>query len=300
MSDNDYSGLQFYSLGIVSKDKVRGDDCIEAMPIEKLPLELGDVGGQTKQKQSSLPNQHGVTKSASVKGGAVLVAKWIPFGDSNRETPPDVVSGETVMIWSYADTNDYYWTTTFREPSLRRQETVRYVYSNQPSGRAKYGEDTSYWLEWSTDDKHIRLHTSINDGEPAMYDLTINTKEGSIELKDDLGNSIFLDSVRGDLTTTTENSVTVNTKKYTINASESVEINTPKYTLNGDTTEINGDTHTVNSAATFTKGMSVSGGSGASMSITGDIEFQGRMSGDGTIDTTGDISSSGEVHGTNI
>ena len=295
MASNDFAGLQFYSNGIVAKTKTRGDDAIEVDPIEKLSMDLGDVSGTSKQKKSSLPNQHGVTKSAGVKGGSVLVAKWIAFGCSNRETPPDVVVGETVMIWRYADTNDYYWTTMFREPSLRRQETVRYVYSNQPSGRTPYDEDSSYWLEYDTVDKHIHLHTSSNDGEPVDYDVTIDTKLGTIEVKDDIGNVFFLDSPKGQMDTTTNTGVSVTTQKFVINASTSVEINTPSFTLNGESSTINASSHTENAAVTVTGGLSVSGGSsGSSMAITGDIALEGDMTG------TGSIVTEGEVHGSNL
>lgn len=188
------SGFRFYSLGIVITAKPDGSDIIEVDPIEDFTLDDGKLMKDSRKLKTELPDHKGIVRKGDLTGGSVITARWTPISDSNRETAPDVQPNETVIIYSYADTNDYYWSTLFREPELRRLETVRYVYSNQPSGLAPYGESTSYWTEYSTKLKHIHTHTSGNDGEPFEYDFKINTGEGHAILNDDVGNYLKIDS----------------------------------------------------------------------------------------------------------
>lgn len=172
----------------------------------------------------------------------MIKAKWIPFGNSNRDTAPDVRKNETVLIFRFADEQEYYWDTIFREPELRRLERVRYSYCNRPEGLEAYDDDTSYWLEYSTVDQHVWLHTSDNNGEPCKYDIKIDSKAGTVTIKDDIGNIIHLDSPSGVLETTTTNKVIFNTGDFIVNANL-VQFNTPLVIMNGTHLEVIGDIH---------------------------------------------------------
>lgn len=273
METDRVSGLKFYSLGIVAKPKIRDDVWIEVDPIEEFSMDKGPIGNDTKSFKASMPNQHGVVKAAKLKGGSTIKAKWIPFGHSNRDTAPDVQPSETVMVFRFADTQDYYWTSIFREPTIRRLETVRYIYNNQPSGQAPATDTSSYWVEFSTHDKTVKLHTSSNDGEAAEYDITIDTKAGTLEIKDDLGNSLYLESAEGKLTATTENEVTIKTKRFVVEASESVVINTALMTVNGP--------------LVTTQGVSMHGGSG--MALEGNMAMKGNIAMEGDVHVTGNL-----------
>lgn len=303
MDDNAGAGFRFYSLGIVSVDKVEGDEFIEVVPIEDMTLALGEMKPDSKSYKSTNQNTKGVGKTSEVAGGETVKAKWVPLADPNRDNAPDVYRNETVMIYKYADTQDYYWSTIFREPRLRGKERRRISLSNldQDVKGKGYDSDSSYWVEMDTKYKKIKLHTSDNDGEPTTYDLTIDTKEGTVELTDALGNSILLESVPGKLTVTTDYSVTVNTKHYTVNASESITLNTKTYALNTDTSEvqasqstleetptstIKGDNHNVRSQLNGTKGFALDtseGGASTTAVVRGNIEV------DGSIHATGSI-----------
>lgn len=274
MAEAGMSGFKFYSLGIVTVNKPRDSDFIEVDPIEEFSLDSGSLAPDSKKYNVSMPNQHGVSKGGKLSGGSVIKAKWVPFGHSNRETPPDVVAGETVMIFSFADTQDYYWTTMMREPSLRRKEHVVYVFSNQPAPGPIYDLDTSYWLEVSTVEKRVRLHTSDNDGEACQYEIEINTKDGQFSLTDNIGNSLVLDSVGGKLSATTTADIEFNTQKFVVNAGT-------EFTVNTTSSTINASSHTENAAASVTGGMAVSGGGGATVSggfnVEGDITASGSI-----------------------
>jgi hypothetical protein len=212
------SKLKLYSMGIVVADKHRGTDIIEIYPVEELPLVNGKIEDYKQDYKVSLPNAKGGNVSGNIKGGATIQAKWIPYGQNNRVTPPDVIRNETVLIFKYADTDTYYWTTAFNEPGIRRQETVTYMYGNIPTPLIKFDKNTSYWFEVSTHDKSIKLHTSSNDGEACEYDIILDTGAGTFTLKDSLGNIVVLDSPGGNLTANINTLVTATVPDAILNA----------------------------------------------------------------------------------
>lgn len=217
----DESFLKFYSLGIVVENKKRGSDDIKVCPIEKLFLSKGNIGQQKIDYKTTVKNARNVLQSSKAYGEEFLIARWIPFGHSNRITSPDVIKSETVIIFKYADTDEYYWTTIFREPSLRRQETVRYAYGNIKDGIEAWDSNSSYYFEVSTHDKYIHLHTSKNDGEPYAYDILLNTRTGNLTVKDDVGNSIVMNSRNNKISLT---SVTVDINAKTTNVSNDLNV----------------------------------------------------------------------------
>ena len=188
------SSLKHYSLGIVIQDKVEGSDIIKVDPIESFTLDQGKITEDSRKYDSQLKDHKGVEKKQKLVGGSVVEAKWIAYGYSNRESAPDVYKNETVILYRFANDPRIYWTTIFREPMIRRLETVVYAYSNQPSGLVEYDADTSYWEKWDTRRKVIHRHTSDNDGEPFKYDIITNAKEGWHLITDDVGNYLRIDS----------------------------------------------------------------------------------------------------------
>lgn len=191
------SQLKPYSLGIITEHKEFGSDIAYMTPIEDFSLEEGKIVENTRDMNVKLPDINSVMRTAKLKGSAIIPAKWIPYGESNRDTAPDVRKNETVMIYRFGDTQEYYWTTYLREPELRRLEHVRYAFSNKPTGIDAYDSDSSYWIEYSTKEKRIKLHTSDNDGEVCRYDVTIKTDVGTVTIEDSLGNFQHLDSPAG-------------------------------------------------------------------------------------------------------
>lgn len=256
MNENERSAFDFYSLGIVAITKKRNTDLVMVIPIEKLTIGHGDIeelkatGGTTvnfkvqaknkllKEQEMkydiTLKDHQGVDKTKVVKGDLMIEAKWSAIGQSNRITSPDVVEGETVMLYKVADTDEYYWTTHMREPEIRRLETVLYGYCNIPEGLKAFDKTTSYWMEVSTHDKYVHVHTAKNDGEPFEYDVKIDTAKGIVTITDNSGNSIELFSQDSRLVATTNEDIELNTKRVTINASEKVDVNTPITTFSGD------------------------------------------------------------------
>lgn len=329
------SAFRFYSFGIVMIDKERKSDLIKVLPQEELSISDGVIRdfstegkGKVKYKEKSdtkllsdqkikydvkVADHQGVDRVQKVEGDVMIVAKWIPLGQSNRITSPDVIKGETVMLFRVSDTDEYYWTPLMREPGIRRQETVLYAFGNLPTGLEAWDKDTSYWFEVSTHDKYAHLHTAKNDGEPFEYDVKLDTQAGVMTITDNAGNSIVLDSTNNKLTITTNVDVEVNTQNVVVNASEKVDVNTKTATVNAsegvnintpitkisDDVEIGGNVK-IGGAVEIGQGLSTGASGSGNTKIGGEIKIEGDVQGQGDIDVSGNIHAGGSIHGSNI
>jgi hypothetical protein len=232
MLRDDTSKLKFYSMGIVTVTKPRNTSIITVWPGEQFNLTDGPISKDITIRAISLPNADGKIHSSGTTSTKTIQASWIPLSDSNRMTAPDVVMNETVMLYRYADTNEYYWTTIFVEPSIRRLEIVTYAYGDLRTPLQQWDENSSYWITWDTVNKKVHLHTSKSDGEPYTYDVIIDTKIGKVTVQDDIKNSIELDSAKSTLTVNTNKEVIVNTQLAEVNATTSATITTKTATVN--------------------------------------------------------------------
>lgn len=226
------SALKFYGIGIVLYDKVEGNPEINVMPVEDMSQLQGKLREIKYEYDVKVPDHQGIKRIDKMEGGVTLTAKWINFGESNRTTAPDVYTHETVLLIKVADNDQIYWTDMLNETSLRRLETVRYSYSNKSSGFDPYDGDSSYWFEWDTRNKHVKIHTSENDGEYTTYDIEILTREGQINIFDGMGNSIRLDSRANRLEVTTVESMLFKTKDYAVEA-ETISLKAKSTTVEG-------------------------------------------------------------------
>lgn len=262
MDTKDKSELRLYSLGIVVETKQDNSDQIKVSPTEILPLQNGLLSEQKRDYNVKMPNASGVQKSSELKGDDIVVAKWIPFGHSNRITAPDVVEGETVILFRFADNDEYHWTTLFREPLLRRLETVLYAFSDLKAPGQAFDKDSSYYLEVSTKDKHVTFKTSKADGEPYAYLIDIDTGKGQMTVIDDVRNEISINSRTGEIKVKTNEKVTIETKQAEVKASQ--------IALKGQ------------------------------VQITGALTVSNGISAGGNITTSANIAASGTVSGSNI
>ena len=286
------SKFRIYSLGIVVNNKQRGSPQVTVYPVEDLAGIKGDISKAGGTSVISVTDASGATKANKATSQSTIVANWIPLNNSNRTTPPDVYMNETVVIYRYADTGEYYWNTIFGEPSLRKLEDVTYSFSNVKNPNGTFDANSSYYIRYNTFDKFIHLHTSTNDGEKAGYDLVIDTGNGVLSLSDTLGNSLVLDSVAGDLNATTTKSVEVNTQKTTVNSGIEVTINSPTVTVNANSeTIVNTPVATVNASSEINLNAPVTNVSG-DLNVGGSIAFgiktgtNAVVGGSGTVNAT--------------
>lgn len=241
------SKLKPYSLGIVVEHKPKGSSLILVSPVETLNAQPeGNMRDSSKKFEGTVTDSTGTAFKTEQTSTNHIRAKWLPLGTSNRTTPPDVRAGETVLIYKFANVEEYFWEDAMTEPELRRLEDVLYSYSNLSGGSAPHDLSSSYWVRVNTKDKYIHLHTTSSDGEPFEYDIKIDTAVGNVSINDNVGNVFKLDSPTNTVGIDTQNECNVNTTNNINLTAESgtvkiiagtlAEVVAPNITLDGDTT----------------------------------------------------------------
>ena len=234
---------KFFGLGYVVNDKVEDSYEIEVYPIEVIPTADGDLS-KTESNSVTIQDSEGNNVAAKYDKSSTIPCTWYPNGEQNRITAPDVCKGDIVEIYTFGETEEYFWCVYSHNQALRKREKVLYFFSN----KAGVGGDSSqgYFLLVDTINKTVHFHTANNDGEACGYDLLFNTKEGQLSISDTLNNSIILESVDSKLTVTTNEKIiintkeaTVNAKKVDINASDSCNINTNSMNIKSKKCSIN-------------------------------------------------------------
>ena len=223
---------KFFGLFKVVEDKAEDSFDIKVSPVSYIPDLKGDLNKNKEQVVGivDMENQH---SSISTTKSNFITATWLPEGEQNRISAPDVVVGDVVEIYSVRGTDEYYWKVFSHNTSLRKREKVLIWLSNK--GAAKSGSEAdAYYLLWDTRNKVVHFHTSDNDGEACTYDVLFNTLNGLFSLKDNLQNEFKLDSVKGKLDSTILNEYNVFTKKvnficedFNVEASKSITMKSP-------------------------------------------------------------------------
>lgn len=190
------SNFYIYSVGAVAEDKPPGVWDINVVPIELITDLNGDIS-TSKTVTANVESADGDVKKVTLEESNTITASWLQFG-SNRMSPPDVCKGETVLIFHYAGTDQYYWIPMFCEPDLRKRESALYYFSNRDDiTNTNNMLENGYYLRVDTYDKLVKLHTGTGDGEKAGYDITLDGENGKFTLADNKNNSISIDSTKG-------------------------------------------------------------------------------------------------------
>lgn len=234
MQEIETSNFRFYSVGRVAANKKRGSFIIEAVPVETVPNLSGEITDHEGKLPAKVPSVDGSdAKDLDLSTTTSVQAEWLPWGQTNRVTAPDVRRGEWVLLFKYADADVIYWTEFKAEHILRRLETVTWIFSNEREENKPLTEDNVYMVTVSTHDKHITISTTKSDGEPFAYRLQLNTKEGFFTLEDDDGNYFFLNSKERHLKLRNKDESFIELNKRVINITSQDEINlkTKRYSL---------------------------------------------------------------------
>jgi hypothetical protein len=291
------SQLQFYSIGIVAANKIISSKDIEVVPMEHTPLVSGELTDNVSKYKAKSKGAMKDSFSIEIDTTLSIQATWLPLGNSNRYTAPDVRRGEMVAIYRFSDTDQFWWNTLKNDSKLRRLETVIYAFSNNSKEDVENDENSTYFFEVSTHKKTITVHTSNNDGEPTTFDIQINAGEGKIIIQDDKENFILLDSVNNRLLLKNgDNSfVDINKKSISIISEELINIFTKNLSVTAKTIVVNSETTNITANA-FTLTSPI-------------INFNGNIAHAGNMVTTGAIQaammsaptmSGGSVSGTNV
>lgn len=221
--------LEFYSIGIVAKNKNLDEDIVNILPIEVTPYVSGELDYFVEPVTAGGTDKYGKPYSVTVPTTATIKAKWFRMGHTNRRTSPDVRRGERVIVYRYADSDEFYWDSMGMDDHLRKLETVIWSWS---ATKKEYQEEDStkpencYSFEVSTHNKLITFRTVKADGEPFAYTLQLDTKYGNLIITDDIGNYIQLDSPERSIKMVNKDKTVVhlNKKKLWLEAAEEVRI----------------------------------------------------------------------------
>ena len=285
------SMFRIFSIGTVASNKLRNSEYIEVVPLEQVPMVHGELSQATNEYKANSADNSGVAYEEQIAVSSTVKAKWRSIGNSNRMTPPDVRRGEEVVLYQFSDSDEYWWDTMNNLVGLRKLETVVYAWSdtkneqdNEPS------PDNSYVLELSTHDGHITFTTSKSNGEPYRYKCTLNTKDGSFTLTDDIDNTLFLRSKdkHWRMQNTAGSFIEIKDKVINIHADDEVNITTKALSAKTTTTYVKGE-KTYEGNATHLGHFNMAGGfsAGAGAGNAGSGTFSG------SINVTGDVVAGG-------
>lgn len=187
----------------------------------------------------------------------VIVAEY--WGSIVNQDVPDVVQGEQVMLLNQAGMDTFYWYPIGRDLYKRINEHIRFSCANKAGDHtAPLTDSNTYYAEIDTKyHKRIILTTSKSNGEKFFYTILMDADNNRLSLADDVGNTIFIDSVKDQVHMENRKGslldITGTIAKLT--AKDKVSIDTKEFEVNSTTTTINGTTvvnGTIKAAGTIT------------------------------------------------
>lgn len=252
------SKLRVYSVGIVAENKKLDTRVVEVVPIEDSITLDGEFNSNIEKyfaegvTDDNTPYKLELDTSISVK------ATWLPMQSSNRHTAPDVRRGERVVLYRFADNDEFWWSTLKDQLELRKLETVIYAFSGTKVEGAPVNSENYYFLEISTHKKIVNFSTSKADGETWRYNIQINTEpgQGFIKIEDDDGQFIILDSKERQIIAQNKDlsKVDIDKRKIFIEAPDLVQVKSKKIYMESQenttvATTINEKASTINETA---------------------------------------------------
>lgn len=200
--------------GIVLEDKLPNVETLSVQLLEINPFTDGKVEVQT----DTIDVGDSATDTfETVEVSNAIEATYFSFL-TNRAYAPDVKKNEQVLVFRYADSQNYYWFPLGRDDHLRRTERVTIRASNNLTVPQGLSDNNSYTLELDTKYQgHILLKTSKTSGEKYQYQIKIDTQKNTIQICDDKNNQILLDSNVPRVLLTNNNGSMVDVVKKNVN-----------------------------------------------------------------------------------
>lgn len=289
------SKLEVYSLGIVAANKELSSNTIEVTPIEQTTMVSGELTDNMDKQSAKGQDQYGRDYEVSATTTNTVKAKWLAIGCPNRVTPPDVRRGEQVVLYKFADTDEgIYWATWSQDMMSRRLETVTYAFSGTAVEGVPVDASNTYYMEVSTHNGHVMLHTSQANGEFTTYDIVLDAKNGRFSIQDGIGNQFFLDSPSNQFHLENADGSFIDVTKMAVKifTSESVDIETKTYSVKAQDSSLESTTNSIKSNTVHTGDLTEVG----PFQLNGDMKTAGGTSGGGTgrIDLASDMHLQGD------
>lgn len=315
-----FSKLQVYTYGTAAENLALDTFELEISPLEHMPMTDGEQTTNAQQSTSTGTDLSGVQYQTNMTSSGTIKATWLPLGQPNRMTPPNVRRGEEVVVYRFGDVDKFYWVTARSDLMFRRLETVVFAISAVKTEGVKCDKTNTYFLEFSSHKKSITLSTSKANGEPYAYLFTFDLANGKVTLTDDIDNTMFLDSqnhqwhvqnadgsffdmTKKAIAMSADDSVSIKTKDYSLDASNSITEKTTNRTLTASQNEITAtSTHNGNITENgmlelngdMTTAAGSEGGSG-SIRMAGNMTLEGSQTIQGNLAVEGVISSPNQV-----
>lgn len=242
------SKFHLKSIAYAAENLELGSLELEVTPVEEYGYLDGELNTQRETFEETGVDAFGNEYQVKIETSNTIKAKWLQWG-SNRITPPNIRRGEMVLLYQYANVDEYYWVACGKDDYLRRLETATWAFSNTRDEKTKeLNPSNSYFFEVSTHNKHVTLQTNKSDQqkpEPFAYTIQVNTGHGCVVITDDVGNFITLNSKETSITLQNQSGTKVELIKDKINlySSDSVNIDTKTFNVNAQTTNITAQTN---------------------------------------------------------
>mgnify|MGYP000504152032 CR=1 FL=1 len=112
------------------------------------------------------------------------------LGSPGHTTPPNIHRGERLEVFTFADPHVFYWRVLGGDQSLRTVEHVKIRCSNKPLSSVPLTDETSYYAEMDTrpGSRGVVIKTGHTTGESFSYTIKVDTDNGTINVKDQVGN----------------------------------------------------------------------------------------------------------------
>lgn len=194
------SKFRLLSVGFAAENKPMGTwKLMVTMKESSTTLDGGvDTSGVVQPIQGI--DASGNVYADSLPTAKVIEAEWHGIGESNRRTAPDVREGEEVMIYTYGDSGQHYWTSRNAAKNgsdLRTLETVLWAFAAEDATDRPLTGDNTYYLELSTHKKLVTFSTSDKNGEVTRYTVQFDPGQGVFLIKDDHDQEFMFQSVEG-------------------------------------------------------------------------------------------------------
>lgn len=293
--DTKTSKFRIFSMGLVVVDKPLRTYTIEVVPHEYNPFHSGEATDNVDTYEAKDKGEDGADAvDLALKTTASLKAEWIPYGNTNRITPPDVRRGDEVLIFQFSDSDCYFWILWRRNGLIPRRETITIELSNEAKENIMLTEENTYIFHMSTHEKLIHVQTSTSDGEPHAWFIQLNTKDSTFSVRDDDGQQFNIstkerlvellnkDGCKVQLTKRNINiiapdNVNITAKRVNVNGSDAINLQTRDFSHTSSGYKARATTFQYTGAGTISNNWSV----GGNLSVEGTSNHKGQSTGPG-------------------
>lgn len=209
------TSYKMVGIGIAALDKKPNDVALDVFMQETLPSTSGKLSEVKNNKVDTLSNNN--ANSYKANKGKTITCKWKGTSGSNRMSPPDIRKGESINVYQYGGTDQYYWEPFSYEMDLKTTECVVYGFSNKNKKATNTNEASRlsemkkmYYFMVDTINKLVKFHSNKDNGEYTTYDFDIKTKDGILQVYDGNGNYLQLNSKTNTWDLTAKGNVTIN------------------------------------------------------------------------------------------